>query len=278
MARLHHPVERPAVESSRHARPGEPPAAAGRPGGPSTDSVTARPRPTVPQDTGDAGGRGFDSGSGQAADATTSASPALTAPPAQVPRVPVTAPPAGDTLTEPGPAGAPGQATGWAGLLLLLATAARAGLPDAVLTDPALAARGVRWAVWRAGLALTESRPDDPAVLALCGLDPDRAGLVLETQPPTPAESRGAALLAARWRRVTLARLRAASHGLDELPARRHQWDWLVRRPGHIAATQGWIDIVLPRDSVSLAVRSAGLDLDPGFVPWLGTVLEFRYE
>jgi hypothetical protein len=59
---------------------------------------------------------------------------------------------------------------------------------------------------------------------------------------------------------------------------RSSQWDWLLRRHGEVVATTGWIDVVLPLRTVDIAVRSAGLDLDPGFVPWLGTVVEIRYE
>ena len=171
------------------------------------------------------------------------------------------------------------RSTGWAGLVLLLATADAAGLPERVTDDPGLTERGVRWAVWQASLALTQARTDDPAVLALCGLDPSRAAVVLDSPPARPDERERVMRLARRWRRVTLRRLRAAPHGGETVPTdRRAQWDWLVRRPGEVVATTGWIDVVLPLRSVDTAVRSAGLDLDPGFVPWLGTVVEIRYE
>jgi len=34
----------------------------------------------------------------------------------------------------------------------------------------------------------------------------------------------------------------------------------------------------LSLDGVDVAVRGAGLDVDPGWVPWLGIVVMFRYE
>jgi hypothetical protein len=40
----------------------------------------------------------------------------------------------------------------------------------------------------------------------------------------------------------------------------------------------GWVEVYLPLDGVDVAVRRAGLDVDPGWVPWLGTVVMFRYE
>jgi hypothetical protein len=52
----------------------------------------------------------------------------------------------------------------------------------------------------------------------------------------------------------------------------------LIRRRGQICATRGWIRVVLPADSADVTVRAAGLDLDPGWVPWLGVVVEYRYE
>jgi len=40
----------------------------------------------------------------------------------------------------------------------------------------------------------------------------------------------------------------------------------------------GWIELVLPLDSVDTSVRRLGLDLDPGWLPWLGRVVKIRYE
>ena len=39
----------------------------------------------------------------------------------------------------------------------------------------------------------------------------------------------------------------------------------------------GWVDVELDLEEVSTAVRRAGLDLDPGYLPWLGVVVRFRY-
>ncbi len=51
----------------------------------------------------------------------------------------------------------------------------------------------------------------------------------------------------------------------------------LVRRPARIAATRTHIDVVLDIQHADLRVRSAGLDVDPGWVPWLGRVVRFHY-
>ena len=51
----------------------------------------------------------------------------------------------------------------------------------------------------------------------------------------------------------------------------------VCRRHAVIHADPGWIDVDLRLDEVSVDVRRAGLDLDPGYLPWLGCVVRFRY-
>ena len=56
-------------------------------------------------------------------------------------------------------------------------------------------------------------------------------------------------------------------------------WDpALIAVPGRIAATATHLEAAMPTARVRLAVRRAGLDLDPGWVPWLGRVVAFVYE
>ena len=38
------------------------------------------------------------------------------------------------------------------------------------------------------------------------------------------------------------------------------------------------VDLVLPLDEVSLLVRRAGLDLDPGWCPSFGRIVQFHYQ
>jgi len=51
----------------------------------------------------------------------------------------------------------------------------------------------------------------------------------------------------------------------------------ICARRAEVVAELGWIDVLLDIEDVSLDVRRAGLDLDPGWVPWLGVVLRFIY-
>jgi hypothetical protein len=51
----------------------------------------------------------------------------------------------------------------------------------------------------------------------------------------------------------------------------------LARRPGAIVVTRTHVDVLFRYNQVDLAVRRAGLDIDPGWVPWLGRVVQFHY-
>jgi hypothetical protein len=52
----------------------------------------------------------------------------------------------------------------------------------------------------------------------------------------------------------------------------------LVRRPALVHATRTHIDLRFDARWVDLDLRRAGLDLDPGWVPWLGRVVSFHYD
>jgi hypothetical protein len=52
----------------------------------------------------------------------------------------------------------------------------------------------------------------------------------------------------------------------------------LVRRPGHITATRTHLDVAFALRQADVRIRKVGLDLDPGWVPWLGRVVRFHYR
>ncbi|MFY0566324.1 hypothetical protein ACN28E_21145 [Archangium lansingense] len=51
----------------------------------------------------------------------------------------------------------------------------------------------------------------------------------------------------------------------------------LVRRPGRIVATRTHVNVLFDIRQADIRVRGAGLDVDPGWVPWLGRVVRFHY-
>jgi hypothetical protein len=79
-------------------------------------------------------------------------------------------------------------------------------------------------------------------------------------------------------------------------PARRDAASWLTRcrryvrrrahiglaslvvRPARIAVTATHADVFFPLSAADARTRRAGLDIDPGWVPWFGRVVAFHYE
>jgi hypothetical protein len=52
----------------------------------------------------------------------------------------------------------------------------------------------------------------------------------------------------------------------------------LIVRPGRVEATPTHVDVFLDPRSVDPRIRRAGLDCDPGWVPWLAHVVRFHYR
>ncbi|WP_250037751.1 hypothetical protein [Paractinoplanes maris] len=186
-------------------------------------------------------------------------------------------PPARSAGIDPVPAAVitPGRVrrTSWGGLLFLLPLVAEVDLPGRVTADPGrYGGPGLRPVLHelgrrtcrRAAPAAGPPEPDDPAVLAFAGLPPDAeppeppphpeilepvvdelAGILRAMLPPQPTEQ---------------ALLRLVSH-----------------RSAVVEAEPGWIDLLFDLDDVDVDIRRAGLDLDPGFLPWLGCVVRYRY-
>ncbi|GAA0603295.1 hypothetical protein GCM10010174_19560 [Kutzneria viridogrisea] len=157
--------------------------------------------------------------------------------------------------------------TEWAGLPFLLATAQDAGVPARLLADPVLAARPLRWVLHGLATRLVPLSEDDPAALAFCGLDPAQVPPTVDASPASRAEHEALTAHACHWAAVTEERLDPGT-----------QVAHIARRHGCVQGEPGWLELVLPLHEVDLAVRRAGLDVDPGWVPWLGAVVRFRYE
>ena len=162
--------------------------------------------------------------------------------------------------------------TRWGGLLFLLATAADAGIPSEVLADDAFADSPLSWTLFHLGTLLVpadQAEAPDPAQFALAGLLPaDRPPM------PAPTEAQRSRLgeHARRWAHVTAARL--GPGGTDDPFAVITR---VAARDGVVVATPGWCEIHLPLAGVDIDARRGGLDVDPGWVPWLGSVVTFRY-
>ncbi len=52
----------------------------------------------------------------------------------------------------------------------------------------------------------------------------------------------------------------------------------LVLRPGCLVATRTHLDIVFAASQADIRIRRAGLDINPGWVPWLARVIQYHYQ
>jgi hypothetical protein len=158
------------------------------------------------------------------------------------------------------------------GLLFLLHVVAELGLPETLCAeDGALAARPLRWALHALALALLPLEPRDPAALAFCGLAPGAEPPCDGEAPPSEPERAALAAAAGAVAIALRARLRR-----DEEPARAVLLE-ACRRDAELLADPAWIEVRLALEAVDVGVRRAGLDLDPGWLPWLGCVVRFTY-
>lgn len=153
------------------------------------------------------------------------------------------------------------QPTAFAGALFWLGRIAPSGIfewIDQLADPPADAVRLMLRALARA-LGIPD---DDAALVAFCG------GRVPQTEPPEDFRRRAEAL-AAQWR----AWLDEAAPDLPE-----PRLDAVCRRKGRLRLEPGWIEVHLPLASIETAIRRLGLDLDPGWLPWLGCVVRVCYD
>jgi hypothetical protein len=171
----------------------------------------------------------------------------------------------GAAVTEP-----TGATTEYGGLLYLINVASRIDLATAILRDQALTVRGVRWPLHQ--LAQTFGLDAvDPAALAFAGLGPERTPPSRNEAPPTTSEMSAIAVHRAALVDALRVALDRPGEADDDLLT------GILRRLACITADPGWIDARFSLSDVSIDIRRAGLDLDPGWTPWLGVVVRFVY-
>lgn len=148
------------------------------------------------------------------------------------------------------------------GLLFLVPALQRLGWPgDASESAPAIEEGwGARLLLDLATRAGTPA--EDPLVVVLRGMVPDAL------RPPRELSAAGVAHARA-WR----GRLRRWFRTTVRLGLRN-----LIRRPARLQATSTHLDLTFDLDRCDVRLRRWGLDLDPGWVPWLGRVLTFHYD
>jgi hypothetical protein len=163
--------------------------------------------------------------------------------------------------------------TRYGGLLFLLGLLEDLGLPSEMSDYAARSERSFRWMLHRVALRLTSAETDDAAVLAFAGLLPDDAPPSQGEDEPDETE---ASVIASYASRIT-----------EELKVRLSDWrdvppasllHFICRRRAEIVADPGWFEVRFSLDDVATEIRRAGLDLDVGYLRWLGAVVKFIYE
>jgi len=162
--------------------------------------------------------------------------------------------------------------TRYGGLLFLVALVQDLELPEEIMAHPALNDRPFVWVIHQLALALVPAEPDDPAALAFVGLPPDATAPSEDEAPPSEIEK---VLLNAFVVRM-FERLASLLGSEDETQG--SLIESICYRRAEIVADPGWIEVRLSLDDVATDIRRAGLDLNPGYVPWLGVVVVFVYE
>ena len=168
-----------------------------------------------------------------------------------------------------------GGFTPCAGLLFLVPILERLGFADFLAAHPMLLECGFPARLLCSIGALVGLRHDDPLALALDEFDPSAPPTLLWEMPPlaheilarpAPRTSLDSPLPA--WRTV-LRRWcrREARIGLASL----------ICRPGFVAASRTHLDVTFDVATADPRVRRSALDVDPGWVPWLGRVVRFHY-
>lgn len=147
----------------------------------------------------------------------------------------------------------------WGGLLLLLNL-----LPACGLLEPSSAPEDiVLQRLWHLATALLGVPPDEPVLRVFCaGWRPETAEQPLDVPTLDIA-------LQPIWARLQA--WFASELPTIALPA-------LCLRPTRLRIETAWVEAYFPLDSVDTAVRRAALDINPGWLPWLGCVLSFVYE
>lgn len=160
-------------------------------------------------------------------------------------------------VAEPAEGKGGGSRSRVAGLFFLVPLIERAGIGPLLARRPELVESG--WPVRLVRRVARRLRVDplDPALLAL-----PLPHVALDGSRPERADTAAALRSLRRWCR---ARARVSIGAL-------------VRRPGTVSWSRTHIDVHFPLGRADVRIRRAGLDIDPGWVPWLGRVVRYHYD
>ncbi|WP_437607995.1 hypothetical protein WMF20_45145 [Sorangium sp. So ce834] len=163
------------------------------------------------------------------------------------------------------------------GLLLVIRPLMRLGMADWLHDHPAAVRGGLPVRLMEHLGAWCGVSPEDPALAVF-----DPPAELLPDVVAAPPEAWRDVLGEAAWR--ALSRRPAGAPATWRLAVSL----WLrrfaglplgrvVRRPGRVVATRTHVDVLFPLTAADVRVRAAALDVNPGWVPWLGRIVQFHY-
>ena len=121
---------------------------------------------------------------------------------------------------------------------------------------------------------------DRPLLAAFAGADPPDAPLDSLTAAPQAAGFLDQVLSAAPgeigWAPDALRRYYGGPDPFGDTAEGRLAR--LLLRPGRLVLTRWSAELIWPLATADIALRRAGWDIDPGWLPWIGRVVRFRYD
>ena len=160
-----------------------------------------------------------------------------------------------------------GAPSDFGGLLFLLNLLRDFDFTSVMLELPG---RSLQWMLYQIALLLLPQAAGDAALLAFAGLAPSQA--LLDELPASQDEAATLQQCCA----LIVVKLRSALN-VDERDTDAEIVTRIASRRAEIIADPAWIEVHFKLSDVSTEVRRAGLDLDPGWLPWLGAVVRFIY-
>ncbi len=136
------------------------------------------------------------------------------------------------------------------GLFFAVPLLVRAGLPGFVATLPAQEAAVLPWHILKLVLRHSRTPDDDPLMVAMQAL------------PPVSRQI-GRWLIAANRQALRLTRLNSRQ---------------LTTRPALVSLSATHVDVFFRPADADIRIRRAGLDIDPGWVPWLGPTIAYHFN
>ena len=165
----------------------------------------------------------------------------------------------------------------FAGLFLLVSVLAettddKTSLINKITADTAFSARPLSWVLYQLTTHWLAIPTGDPGLREFCAIDIEADWPWPSDDEPTQAETNALDGFQGAIENQVLARYHPEEIESSSVV------ETLCRRSGRLLIDNGWLELVFDLNDVDTQIRRAGLDLDPGFVPWLGKVVKIRYE